>query len=114
MYTLEKANQHIKENSKKVNQQFRLKYHGMPEIGWMNDPNGCVFYKGQYHVFYQLYSYDSGWGPMHWRHMVSDVLVNFKRLPVDFAPDQPDETGCFSGGVIVDVNIEDILYRLYT
>jgi beta-fructofuranosidase len=114
MYTVEKANQYIKENSKKVNKQFRLKYHGMSEVGWMNDPNGVVFYKGQYHVFYQYYPYDSVWGPMHWGHMVSDDLVEFNHLPVALAPDQPDETGCFSGGAIVDANNKDILHLLYT
>ena len=101
--TLFQANEYINKNKHKVNLQFRLKYHAMPEIGWMNDPNGLVFYRGQYHIFYQFHPYQSVWGPMHWGHMVSQDLIHFEHQPVALAPDQADESGCFSGSAVVDI-----------
>ena len=31
----------------------RQKYHLEPDRGLLNDPNGLVFYKDMYHVFFQ-------------------------------------------------------------
>ncbi len=76
-------------------------YHLAPQIGWMNDPNGFSYYKGQYHMFYQYYPYASVWGPMHWAHAVSDDLIHWKHLPTAIAPDQTyDQDGCFSGSAL--------------
>lgn len=109
-YTLEKANEYIKANKSEVNQFYRLKYHMAPPIGWMNDPNGLVKYNGEYHFFYQFYPYDSVWGPMHWGHFVTKDLINYKDLDVALAPDALEETGCFSGGAIVDDNKINLVY----
>ncbi|VEU81286.1 glycoside hydrolase family 32 protein [Haploplasma axanthum] len=110
-YTLDNANKFILENKDKVNLKHRHKLHLMPEVGWMNDPNGLVFYKGEYHAFYQYYPYDSKWGPMHWGHAKSKDTYNWEHLPVALAPDLPHESGCFSGGSVVH---DDKLYLLYT
>jgi beta-fructofuranosidase len=112
--TIERAEKFIKENKHKVNNEFRLKFHFMPEVGWMNDPNGLVFYKGKYHIFYQHYPYNSVWGDMHWGHAVSSDLVRYEYAPIALAPDQKDETGCFSGGAIVDKNNPELLHLFYT
>ncbi|MCF7930810.1 MAG: GH32 C-terminal domain-containing protein [Acholeplasmataceae bacterium] len=112
--TIAQANLYVEENKHKVNNMYRLKFHAMPEYGWMNDPNGLVFYRGEYHIFYQHHPYDSVWGPMHWGHMVSKDLVEFKYLPIALAPDQDDETGCFSGGAIVDQKDHDKMHLFYT
>lgn len=112
--TIEQAEKFIKENKHKVNEEFRQKFHFMPEIGWMNDPNGLVFYKGQYHIFYQHYPYNSIWGDMHWGHAVSNDLVSYDYAPIALAPDQEDETGCFSGGAIVDKVNPEVLHLFYT
>lgn len=110
MYTVAKANTYILNNKDKVNPRYRLKYHFMPPIGWMNDPNGLVKYKDEYHIFYQFYPYDSVWGPMHWGHASSNDLIHFKNLDVALAPDEIDETGCFSGGAIIDDDQINLVY----
>ena len=109
-YTLERANNYIKSNKSEVNQIYRLKYHMAPPIGWMNDPNGLVKFNDEYHFFYQFYPYDSVWGPMHWGHFVTKDLINYKDLDVALAPDRDDESGCFSGGAIVDNNKINLVY----
>jgi fructan beta-fructosidase len=43
----------------------RNQYHFSPEANWMNDPNGMIYYEGEYHLFYQYYPYGNTWGPMH-------------------------------------------------
>ena len=69
--------------------------------GWMNDPNGFIYYRGAYHLFYQYFPFASQWGPMHWGHAVSKDLLNWEYLPAALAPDQEyDRDGCFSGSSI--------------
>lgn len=109
---LEKAKQFIKENRGNVHPRYRPYYHATTPIGWMNDPNGFVYYEGEYHLFYQFYPYDSQWGPMHWGHVKSKDLIHWEELPVALAPDQPyDKDGCFSGSAIVK---DGKLYLMYT
>ncbi len=76
-------------------------FHLSPRVGWMNDPNGFSYYKGEYHLFYQYHPYDSFWGPMHWGHAVSKDLLHWEYLPAALAPDMPyDKDGCFSGSAV--------------
>lgn len=111
-YTLARSNAYIRENRQQVNPAYRLAYHLMPEVGWMNDPNGFVYYNGMYHMFYQYYPYAPVWGPMHWGHAVSKDLVSWSYLPVALAPDQSyDSGGCFSGSALVQ---GDKLLLMYT
>ena len=110
-YTIEKANKYIEENQNSINLKHRHAFHLMPEIGWMNDPNGFTFYKGYYHLFFQFYPYETKWGPMHWGHARSKDLFIWEHLPVALAPDLPNEDGCFSGGSVV---IEEKLCLMYT
>lgn len=92
--------------------QLRPKYHITAPINWINDPNGLVKFKGQYHVFYQHHPYSLSWGPMHWGHAVSDDLLHWKHLPIALTPgDTFDKDGCFSGSSIV---VGDRLYVFYT
>ncbi|CQR24654.1 Beta-fructosidases (levanase/invertase) [Streptococcus varani] len=109
---IEEVHQYIQENKAIVNQTFKPEKHFSAEIGWINDPNGCVFFRGEYHLFYQFYPYDSVWGPMHWGHAKTKDFVNWDHLPVALAPDMPyDKDGCFSGSAIVK---DDTLWLMYT
>lgn len=91
----------------------RLKFHYEPERGWMNDPNGLVFFRGRYHAFFQHNPHGPVWGPMHWGHAVSDDLIHWEELPIALTPDRAYENsgGCFSGSAVVR---DDRLYLFYT
>ncbi|OCG19878.1 MULTISPECIES: glycoside hydrolase family 32 protein [unclassified Gilliamella] len=98
---IDKANQAVKALEKVMNKQYYPHFHLAPSAGWMNDPNGLIYFNGQYHAFYQHHPYDENWGPMHWGHAVSDDLVTWRRLPIAIAPDQEfDKSGCFSGSAV--------------
>lgn len=105
------------ENNRDVVQKggMRQKYHFMPEVGWLNDPNGLIYFQGKYHFFYQYNPYDSFWGAMHWGHAVSDDLLNWTYLPLALAPsesyDDHPQGGCFSGSAIEH---DGKLYLFYT
>ncbi|MBM7315289.1 glycoside hydrolase family 32 protein [Streptococcus suis] len=112
MITVEKANAYIQAEKVTLDPTFRPERHFVPEIGWINDPNGFVYFKGEYHLFYQFNPYESVWGPMHWGHAKSKDLVNWEHLPVALAPDKNyDKDGCFSGSAIVK---DDTLWLMYT
>ena len=76
-------------------------FHVTGGIGWINDPNGFAPYKGEYHLFFQYYPYDTKWGPMHWGHVKTKDFIRWERLPAALAPDMDyDRGGCFSGSAV--------------
>ncbi|WUH89702.1 GH32 C-terminal domain-containing protein [Streptomyces sp. NBC_00433] len=81
---------------------YRPRIHYTPAQNWMNDPNGLIFYKGRYHLFYQYNPSGNTWGNMSWGHAVSTDLVHWKELPL--AIPQDDQEMVFSGSVVLDRN----------
>ena len=97
--TLQKARDFEAQYGPRVPESDRPAFHATPTIGWMNDPNGFSYYKGECHLFYQYHPYSIEWGPMHWGHLKTKDFIRWERLPAALAPDQSyDAGGCCSGG----------------
>lgn len=79
---------------------------------WVNDPNGFIYYKGYYHLFYQYFPYGPRWGTMHWGHAVSRDLVSWEHRDLALYPTmREDQNGCFSGSAVEE---DGKLYLIYT
>ena len=77
----------------------------------MNDPNGLIYWKGEYHMFYQYNPNAAYWGDMHWGHTYSTDLMHWKQLPLALYPDKPyDKDGVFSGCAVVHNGVPTLVY----
>lgn len=90
----------------------RPRYHFLPPSAWMNDPNGLIYWKGHYHLFYQYVPNDPPWKTKHWGHAVSQDLVHWIDLPIALAPTPggPDQDGCFSGCAVDHDGLPTLIY----
>ncbi|MBQ8344769.1 MAG: glycoside hydrolase family 32 protein [Clostridia bacterium] len=90
-----------------------LLYHYKPKKGWVNDPNGLIWFDGYYHVFYQhAPDFEIPWKqPMHWGHARTRDFLHWEELPIALFPDEDyDRDGCWSGTAIAK---DGILYLFY-
>lgn len=95
--------------------KMRQRYHFMAQTGWLNDPNGLIYYRGKYHFFFQYNPYSGFWDSMHWGHAISDDMLHWEYLPLALAPsevyDNHPRGGCFSGSA---VEHDGRLFLMYT
>lgn len=80
-------------------ERYRPLYHFTPDRNWMNDPNGLVFYEGEYHLFFQHNPRGDRWGHLSWGHAVSTDLVNWRQMPLAL-PER--DVMIFSGSTVID------------
>lgn len=91
----------ITANREAYSERYRPQFHFSPMRGWMNDPNGMVYYDGEYHLFYQHIPETVKFpGHMHWGHAVSTDLLHWQHLPIALFPDQHGDI--WSGSAVVD------------
>lgn len=90
----------VKKNKTISTEKYRPQHHFTPKTNWMNDPNGLVYYNGNYHLFYQYYPDSTVWGPMHWGHAKSKDLLQWEHRSIALYPDSLGYI--FSGSAVID------------
>ena len=99
---------------------YRPQVHFSPREHWTNDPNGLVYFRREYHLFYQFNPFGNEWGHMSWGHALSADLLHWTELQVAI----PEKSGemAFTGSVVVDrdntsgfcASTQDCLVAIYT
>lgn len=91
---------------------YRLKYHLMPDMGWVNDPNGLCQFKGVYHIYYQYCPFNTEGSLKLWGHYSTTDFINYKKEDVALFPDEDiDAHGVYSGSAFVE---DDKIHYFYT
>ena len=83
-------------------ERFRQRFHVMPPVGWVNDPNGLCQVDGVFHVYFQYAPFDPAGGFVFWGHAFSRDLMHWEYGDPVMAPDTPyDCHGVYSGCAVV-------------
>jgi fructan beta-fructosidase len=82
-------------------EELRPRFHFTAKTGWLNDPNGLIYYEGTYHLYYQHNPVSLSWGNMSWGHATSKDLVHWREQPKVLFPN-PETGTCFSGAAFID------------
>ena len=91
--------------------EHRPQYHPLPPAAWTNEPHGLIFWKGDYHLFYQKNPTGPYWGQIQWGHMASRDLIHWTHLPVALVPEPgADQQGCWSGSSTINRDVPTIVY----
>ncbi len=111
------SNEYYEDNNTYYDETYRPSIHFTPEKFWVNDPNGMVYYDGEYHLFYQFNPYGPKWGHMSWGHAVSTDMIHWEELSPALYPDELGDI--FSGSIVIDKNNsagfgKDAMVAIYT
>ena len=91
---------------------FRTRYHIMPPVGWLNDPNGLCQFHGVYHAYFQYSPLNVHGGGGFWGHCISRDLLHWEYKEPVLTTDIPeDESGVYSGSALIE---DDRMYIFYT
>ena len=86
----------MKENSGSIQTGFHIM--PSPSVGFLNDPNGLIYYEGDYHLFHQFAILNMR--SSHWAHWVSQDLVHWEERPIALFPDRLGSM--HSGSAVID------------
>ncbi len=86
-------------------------HHFTVQQGWLNDPNGLIYWQGQHHLFYQYNPLEARWGNIHWGHSTSPDLLHWQEQPIALTPTTFDAAGCWSGSSLAK---DGTLHLFYT
>ena len=89
LFTRSESDQDNALQARLASDPLRPQYHLLPAKNWMNDPNGPIYWKGLYHMFFQYNPGAAVWGDMHWAHAVSPDMIHWRHLSLALAP-SPD------------------------
>ena len=91
---------------------FRMKYHIMPPVGWLNDPNGLCQFQGTYQAYFQYSPLSVNGGGGFWGHCTSQDLLHWQYQDPVLTTDRPeDRSGVYSGSALIE---DGTMYLFYT
>ena len=114
---MEKGFQKARDEENRMKQKvsscpFRMRYHIMPPVGWLNDPNGLCRFQGEFHAYFQYSPLSVHGGGGYWGHCVSKDLLHWEyREPVLTTDTAEDRSGVYSGSSLIE---NDTMYLFYT
>jgi Beta-fructosidases (levanase/invertase) len=89
--------------SRHQNDIQRPEFHGLPATNWTNEPHGLAYFNNKYHIFFQKNANGPYWGKLHWGHITSDDMLNWKEEKIALSNTNGyDVKGCWSGCVFTD------------